>query len=184
MVQMVSQLSTSVSSSPSTGVGPLYFNTPPPRQQLAIRRLSSGPVPVQTLCLASSPSREHELCVQAPCKLAENSKRRGSFGLSWSECSPPAGSFQDGADAVTEGEGDSLHSRVLELAAAFLVSASACGGLAPPMASAYMDFASTSVVTVVSGVHSVVMDQNAAAERERERQVNSGFMALQLILVW
>lgn len=35
---------------------------------------------------------------------------------------------------------------------------------------AYMDF-STSVITVVSGVHTVLMDQNAAAEREGSRQV-------------
>lgn len=43
-----------------------------------------------------------------------------------------------------------------------------CAAVQP--SAAYMDF-STSVITVVSGVHTVLMDQNAAAEREGSRQV-------------
>lgn len=172
MVQLLLQLPTSGCCNSSTGATPLSFTVPSPcRSASAIRRLPSGAVPPQTECTASISTRQNDSCAQASSKLAGRFATSISLTASRSESSPNARSSHKQGDGATDYEEESLQSRLLGLATACVLSASACLCQPTPMASAYMDFSSTSVVTVVSGVHAVVMDQNASAERERERQV-------------
>lgn len=171
MAQFLLQLSSTGCCSSSTGAVPLSLTTSPPfKHASAIRRLPSGAVPAHTECTASISTGQNDLCAQASSKLARSPRGRVSLIASRSESSDLVRSSHEQGDAATEIVEDTFHSRFLGLATACVLSASACL-CQPPIASAYMDFSSTSVVTVVSGVHAVVMDQNASAERERERQV-------------
>lgn len=135
------------------------------------------------VCLRAQPVPATPVCLDWPCRLAPATKskaHRNSVTLSFkpATCGSRCRSRDLCEQATETGRvgwhcGQDSSSRLQRclykisssgLALAFWLSAAA-----QPCA-AYMDF-STSVITVVSGVHTVLMDQNAAAEREGSRQV-------------
>eukprot|EP00884_Botryococcus_braunii_P002242 jgi/Botrbrau1/12018/Bobra.247_2s0022.2 len=116
---------------------------------------------------STSKSKSHQVTERIPCGFARRL-------VSGSQCSSSRPSEHMKETVLvdqcsrTRGPGEfwNLGSKVTSsiLASAFWL----CVSVQP--SAAYMDF-STSVITVVSGVHTVLMDQNASAEREGSRQV-------------